>query len=189
MLREAQAASISGLLATSPELPFPVENWKSWALGRHFLVWSVNRGPERPAKAESSPPYQDPVISHALLPWPLSRSMGWWPLRRWALPCPSLSLIKPSEWEEEGEGTFFPKVSCWEKKVQMYSGVVVYSWAMRNVEVSLSQPAPPPSCRLGSQGPHRREEGHAQKPGQSHTQIQVSQLTDGSLASPWNLWP
>lgn len=53
--------------------------------------------------------------------------MSWWPLRRWARPGPSLSLIKPTEWEREKEGDFLPKVSSWKKKVQTYSGVVVYS--------------------------------------------------------------
>lgn len=94
--------------------------------------------------------------------------MGWWPLRSWAHPGPSLRLIKPSEWEEGGEETFLTKVSSWKEKVQMFSGVVIHYGAMRNVEVSLAQPAPPLSCRLGNQGPHRREKGHTQKSGQSH---------------------
>lgn len=61
--------------------------------------------------------------------------MSWWPLRGSAHPGPSLSLIKPTEREEEREGTFLPKVSSGKKKVQIYSRVVIHSQAMRNVEI------------------------------------------------------
>lgn len=76
--------------------------------------------------------------------------MIWWALRGWAHPGPLLSLIKPTEGEQEGEENFLPKVNCWKKKIQMFSGVVVYSQATRNVKVCLALPALLSSCRLGN---------------------------------------
>lgn len=62
---EAQA-NVSGFLAA-----FSSGKLKIMGPDFSFPVWSVNRGPERPAEAVSSAPHQDPVISHAplLRPW------------------------------------------------------------------------------------------------------------------------
>lgn len=53
-------ANVSGLPAA-----FASGKLKMMGPDFSFPVWSVNRGPERPAEAVSSAPHQDPVISHA----------------------------------------------------------------------------------------------------------------------------
>lgn len=64
--------------------------------------------------------------------------MSWWPLRSWAHPGPSLSLIKPTQGEKEREGNFLPKVSSWKKKVHTrgWSSIL----ATRHVEVKFVWP-------------------------------------------------